>query len=111
MFPAPTRAILCTVMCLPVQSAEVWSALDPGQRDALDEVALGEEEQDDDRQDGRGGGRHEVAPLGVVDALERGEAKGKGELAAVVEVDQRIEELVPGPDEGEDPDDHQRRLR
>ena len=47
-------------------SNRVMSPLDPGERDALDEVTLREEEEDDHRHNYHGRGRHQERGLAAV---------------------------------------------
>ena len=69
--------------------------LEPGHRDALDEAALREEEQGDDRQDDQRGGSHQVVPFGAVMlALEELQAQGKGKVLLVGQVDEGSQEVI-----------------
>ena len=71
-------------------------SLHSGQRDPLDKQPLRQEEDDDDGQHGHQGGSHHIAPADVVDAAEEVESQGEYVLGLVVEVDQRLREIVSG---------------
>ncbi len=82
-------------------------AFETADGDALDEVALGDEEDEDDGYDHHGGSGHEEVPAGAAGegSAEHGEAEGDCELVGVLgEVEEGAHEIVPGADEGEDGD-------
>src|SRR5947199_8831166 len=75
------------------------SSFDATQGDALDEGLLCKEEEDQRRDGDQHRRGIEQLPLAAVVAQERVEAQGQGEFALVVEIDQRVEEVVPRADE------------
>src|ERR1039457_143805 len=76
--------------------------LHPGQRDALDEVLLGEEEDDDDGEDHEEGSGHEHAGGYASFDIEGEQAQREWIEALVLKVNQRGHKLVPTGHEGED---------
>src|SRR5262249_57442390 len=86
-------------------------ALDAGERHALDEGALGQEENDDRRQRDQHGGGHQQPPLAAVLAAVLLQPQLKGIQVLVVEIDQRIEIVGPGANKLEHRDCCERRLR
>ena len=64
-------------------------ALEPGQRDALDEVALEEEEHHQAGQHHHGRVGHEQLPVGVVLCSEGDQPEGQRPLVAALQVDER----------------------
>src|SRR3954453_8225895 len=78
------------------------SALEAGTGDALDDVALEQQEHRDEREGAEDGGGHRV---GVADAelsLDRRQADRNRHQLRVGEHEQRPEQVVPGLHEGED---------
>src|SRR3982751_6268515 len=76
------------------------SALEAGAGDALDDVALEQQEHRDERDGAEDGGGHGV---GVADAelsLDRGQADRDRHQLRVGQDQQRPQEVVPGLDEG-----------
>src|SRR5688572_10311756 len=79
------------------------SALHAGCGDALDQKALEEEEEEEHRHERERRHGEEPAPVGGAAGVDEGPQAELDRVAVhVVEVDQRPEEIVPGPDEGED---------
>src|SRR6266545_1653985 len=78
------------------------STLHRARQHSLDEVALEEHVQHDDRQGHDDGSRRQQAELGRVLALEERQAERRRSQALVRDHDQREEELVPRPHEHED---------
>jgi hypothetical protein len=75
---------------------ELHSSLRAGYADAFDEVALSEEKR---RRSGKNGDRrrrHEKAPLRRVKPSEFREPQRERVFPLVVQIDRRIEEIVPG---------------
>lgn len=77
--------------------------------DTTDEMLLSEEIHDQDRCHGRKRGSHQKVPLNTPDSLEHLKAHLDGELLIGVQVDQRLEELIPRPEECIGHDDGQGR--
>ena len=79
------------------------SALHTGEADALNEGALGEEDNDH-RQREHGGGRHQQGPFRAVMGEEEPQAHRQRELVRVPQEDedQRVDVVVPPPHEVED---------
>src|SRR5213080_1626004 len=76
----------------------------PGQGNALEEVALGEEEDCDYRQHHEERAGHQHADAGAGAGLERlnlesVKAEGEGIEPLIAQVDERPHEIVPGPEE------------
>src|SRR3954469_19836933 len=79
------------------------SALHSGGRDALDQQLLEQQEEDEDRQQRQDRHGEQRPPIGLAGGVhEPAQSKLDRVIADVVQVDQRREEVVPGPDEGED---------
>ena len=84
--------------------------LHAGGGDAFDEGSLRDEEEDDDRENDEHAGGHELIPgRGAVLGLEGLEAEGEGVLIGILQKDEGAEEIAPGPEEGEEGDDGERR--
>src|SRR4029453_5791301 len=73
-------------------------------RDALDDLALEEQEYDDQRQRGEQCGRHVLRVLDAVGALDGLQSDREGQQVAVVGGDERPQEVVPRADEHENRD-------
>src|SRR5688500_17344817 len=72
--------------------------LHPRRRDALDEQALEEEEEQEDRHEAQYAHGEEAPIVGLAGGVHEGsEAEHHRVLAHLVEVDQRPKEIVPGP--------------
>src|SRR5690606_4814291 len=77
--------------------------------DALNKVALGKEEEGNDRQNRNDGCRHQqVKGVGVL-ALKEAEAEGHGKVLDTAQVDIRLKERIPCPPEGKNRHRRQRR--
>ena len=88
------------------------SALHAGRRDAFDQQPLEEEEEEEDRHHRQGRHREQAAPVRFARRIDEGaQAELDRVVLHVVQVDQRREEIVPGPDEGEDCGGRQHRRR
>ena len=86
------------------------SRLEPGHRDAFNEILLRREEQDHARKHAHDGRRHQQ--VGVADAVLAAKGvEGQRERAVLraVQIDQRIEEIIPRRQEGVDRDDRDHR--
>src|SRR5690606_36864246 len=70
-------------------------------RDALDERLLGEEEQHDDGQAHEQRAAHEQRPCRRTGAGELLQPDGERVETVVSQIDERVEEIGPGPDEDE----------
>src|SRR3989442_3751334 len=94
---------------LMVDACHQPSTLDPRERDALYEGALGEEEEDDDREghDGRDG--HEHAPEEALLAAEHRQTELDRVVLLAEEEDQQAVEVVPAGQELEERDGRQGR--
>ena len=80
----------------------MFLALHGAHGDALGEVLLEDQEDDDDGHGGQSGARHQQAKVGGVLALHGGDTHGDGQLLGAHQHDQLHEVIVPGVDEGED---------
>ncbi len=72
---------------------------------------LGDHEQDDHRRHAHESARHHLRPLADELALEGRQADGGRVLVELAQVDQRVDEVVPGPHEGEDRERREGRFR
>src|SRR4029453_5325421 len=73
-------------------------------RDALDDLALEEQEDDDERQSCQQGRGHVLRVLDAVGALDGLQAYGEGQTGVIVGGDERPQEVVQPPEENEDRD-------
>ena len=70
--------------------------------DAVVDELLQDDREEDARKHGKRGACHQVVPLRALLRLEHGEADGQGGIVGTGHDDQRPEEIVPLPDEGEE---------
>src|SRR5690606_21262662 len=110
--PSTERATTCFVGKLAACSrvAKRRLSLQSTQLNALDEIALGKEEDHDDRQDGDHRSRHQQVIGRRVLPLKEGQAERHGEVFDAADVDKRFEKRIPRPPEGENADGCQRRF-
>src|SRR3569833_3137488 len=79
--------------------ANAASILSARSSNPLDKSTLRQEEQHDDRGDEHCGARPQPGPLAAVDRQELLQAVRQSVLIRIVDVEQRPEEVDPGPDE------------
>src|SRR4051812_36423721 len=84
-------------------SRALGSALQARVRDALDDLALEQQERDDQRQRAHDRQRHDLGVLRAVEAVHRREADGDGLQVLRRRDDEGPDEVVPRQDEREDP--------
>ena len=78
------------------------SSFRSGEGDSLDKMLLGEEKQNDRRNNDNRLGRHEQVPLRVIESGEFCQAEGQGELVRIIEIHQRTQKIVPSAEGCED---------
>src|SRR6516225_3663531 len=108
--PITAKRSLLMRPCLPERvlkvasdGARASSSLETGGRDALDEKALEEQEEGEDRQKRERRHGEERAPIRHAGRVDEGAQTELDRIGAdVVQIDEWAEEVVPGKDEGED---------
>ena len=90
------RTRFCSLMVAPV-----LLALEARHGDALNEILLGKEEDGQYGQDANHSASHHQRPLAPILVLKEAQADSQRKLIKLGDVDQRIQQIIPGPHEGE----------